>query len=971
VTDVTASALADALRDRYTLERELGRGGMATVYLARDLKHDRPVALKVLRPQLAHALGPERFLREIQVTARLQHPHILPVFDSGEAAGQLWYTMPYVVGESLRERLTREGRLSVDEALRITREVADALQHAHAQDVVHRDIKPENILLAGEHALVADFGIAKAAHTAGERLTETGISIGTVAYMSPEQAAGAREVDHRSDLYSLGCVVYEMLTGVPPHSAQAVLARRLADTPRPLRQVRETVPEVIEEAVLRALAKAPADRFQSAAEFAQAITVRATAPSSPTRVAVTAAPPLRSRILALVGVVLALLAGFTMLAVRERSGVASHLDSNVLVIVPFDVLDPSLQLWREGLVDLLSRNLDGAGPLRTVSPTVVLRRWRGRADRTSAERLARGIGAGLALYGSLVPTGHDSVRLAASVVDLPRGRIAAEADLRGDSGRLDQLADSLSLRVLRGLGRTHTVGALRESGIGSRSLPALRAFLRGEQYFRRAEWDSARVYYEAAATEDTAFGLAYWRLGTVRGWVTGVNDSLSRAYSLRAGELNHGMAPRESLLITCHSLMATLEEGDTPDSATESHLQQLFRTATEVTRSYPTDPESWVALGEARFHFGNGRGVSNEMSREAFSRAIALDSAYAPAYIHGVELAVTMGDRTAAREFAQRFLDFRPGAAHATAMRAASLLLDPAASDDDVARMLDSIPVRVLFNVYLVFMNASDAEEIGIALIRRLTARRVPEDQWYHEPEIRRAMLAGILSYRGHGREAAALLMAREERAAWPQFAELALLGLVPPDTADAVFRRRLHKEPFWPPIGLPFAPAWWATRRDSVSLKLFIQRYQARAAPASPSEAAIIRYRIAAAGAYLALVRADTADAVARLQALPIATGSVYLERLTLARLLQAQGRDREALAVLERGFPSPYPTLSRAPWALDEARLAERLGEREKAEHWYSYVAALWRNADPELQPSVTEAKEALARLTAESGT
>jgi len=218
VTDVTASALADALRDRYLLERELGRGGMATVYLAQDLRHDRPVALKVLRPELAHALGPERFLREIQVTARLQHPHILPVFDSGEAARQLWYTMPFVMGESLRQRLAREQRLSVDEALRIIREVADALQHAHAQGVVHRDIKPENILLAGQHALVADFGIAKAAHTAGEHLTETGISIGTVAYMSPEQAAGAREVGHRSDLYSLGCVLYEMLTGEPPHA---------------------------------------------------------------------------------------------------------------------------------------------------------------------------------------------------------------------------------------------------------------------------------------------------------------------------------------------------------------------------------------------------------------------------------------------------------------------------------------------------------------------------------------------------------------------------------------------------------------------------------------------------------------------------------------------------------------------------------------------------------------------------------
>src|SRR5499425_3915687 len=216
-TDPTA-ALAAGLRDRYVLERELGRGGMATVYLARDLKHDRPVALKVLLPELAASLGPDRFQREIKLAARLQHPHILTVHDSGETAGQLWFTMPYVEGESLRDRLRRERQLSVDDALRITREAAQALQYAHEHGVVHRDIEPENLLLTKDgNTLVADFGIARALG-ADEHLTQTGMSVGTPAYMSPEQASGDKALDARTDLYSLGAVLYEMLAGEPPYT---------------------------------------------------------------------------------------------------------------------------------------------------------------------------------------------------------------------------------------------------------------------------------------------------------------------------------------------------------------------------------------------------------------------------------------------------------------------------------------------------------------------------------------------------------------------------------------------------------------------------------------------------------------------------------------------------------------------------------------------------------------------------------
>ncbi|MDZ4675495.1 MAG: serine/threonine-protein kinase, partial [Gemmatimonadota bacterium] len=267
--------LVAALRDRYRIERELGAGGMATVYLAQDLKHERPVAIKVLRPELARAIGAERFLREIATTANLRHPHILPLYDSGEAADLLFYVMPYVEGESLRDRLERDRQLPLDDALQIAREVADALSYAHARGVVHRDIKPENILLEGKHAVVADFGIAKAVDAAGGgQLTETGMAVGTPAYMSPEQAAGGQDLDGRSDLYALACVLYEMLAGQPPFTgptAESLVRQHIMVDAPPVTNLRPAVPASVAAALQRALAKTPADRFNPVAQFSEAI----------------------------------------------------------------------------------------------------------------------------------------------------------------------------------------------------------------------------------------------------------------------------------------------------------------------------------------------------------------------------------------------------------------------------------------------------------------------------------------------------------------------------------------------------------------------------------------------------------------------------------------------------------------------------------------------------------------------------
>ncbi len=274
--------LTAALSDRYAIEHEIGAGGMAVVYLAEDRKHSRKVALKVLRPELAAAIGPERFVREIEIAARLSHPHILPLYDSGESDGTLYYVMPYVPGESLRERIDREGKLPVAETVRLTDEIASALSHAHEQGIVHRDVKPENVMLSGGHAVVADFGIARAVSAAGgARLTGTGLAVGTPAYMSPEQAFGDESIDGRSDVYALGCVVYEMVSGRTPFAGatpQALIAKHVVDTAPSLRSIDADIPLYVERAVSKALAKEPVRRFETPNDFAESLTSQTVVP---------------------------------------------------------------------------------------------------------------------------------------------------------------------------------------------------------------------------------------------------------------------------------------------------------------------------------------------------------------------------------------------------------------------------------------------------------------------------------------------------------------------------------------------------------------------------------------------------------------------------------------------------------------------------------------------------------------------
>ncbi len=358
------SSLGAVLADRYRIERELGQGGMATVYLADDVRHGRKVAIKVLRPELAAVIGAERFVREIRTIAALQHPHILGLIDSGEVQGTAYFVMPYVEGESLRDRLAREKQLPVPEAVRIATEVASALDYAHRHGVIHRDIKPENVMLHDGAAMVADFGIALAVSTAGgTRMTETGMSLGTPHYMSPEQAMGEREIGARSDVYALGALSYEMLTGEPPFTgatAQAIVARVLTEEPRPLTQQRHTIPPHVEAAVLTALEKLPADRFATAADFGQAL-ASASGSKRPTRPGPSARPPARGR--AFVG--------------RRWVGASLALNAVLLILAVVLMLRPAPEpptgrqrvvLWRHAFGSILSPGIERHATQAAIAP---------------------------------------------------------------------------------------------------------------------------------------------------------------------------------------------------------------------------------------------------------------------------------------------------------------------------------------------------------------------------------------------------------------------------------------------------------------------------------------------------------------------------------------------------------------------------------------------------------------------------
>jgi DNA-binding SARP family transcriptional activator/tetratricopeptide (TPR) repeat protein len=680
----------------------------------------------------------------------------------------------------------------------------------------------------------------------------------------------------------------------------------------------------------------------------------------------TAVPPARRRVRlawgALTGVVLAGVLGISLF-VRAHSG--PPLDPNLVAVAPFEVLGPGLDLWRDGLVDVLSADLDGAGPLRTVPPTILLRHWKGRADAGAATTLGRKIGAGLVVVGILAGEGADSARLLATLIDVHAGNAITEVEARGAIDRMDQLADSLTLALLRDLGRSRPIGSVRLMSLGSHSLPALKAFLEGEQFYRRGEWDSAAASYERAIGLDSTFAIAVSHLGYALSWSIGPH-ARSETLALRAGALNHGLPSRDSLLIAADSQFTATGYQALFDTSSPARLRRLFATLDEATHRYPEDPEAWYELGEARHHLGPLASVPLREDLDAFQRSIALDSTFAPAYEHLGALTLLFHGPAAARRAVETYLAFRPRDVPGFWLTA-QLLDGDRARAPEMQRLLDTAPAQALWTAASNFVLWPDSTETALRLARLFAAgpgSTSPGD-------VARRALVAHLALRGHLREAYQTIGPGEP---WPTnrpdvvltgqafVLHLALLGAVPPDTAKPVFANWLRSGDWRAGLALP----WWNAVNDVASERTLLRQAEDRLRRERLPDVKVGWYITRErAQAYLALARRDTVGALRRLVRV---TDSLCLgcfeDRLLVVQLLVATGRNREAEPRLAGTIIWFAPALEPL-WVLERARVSERLGNRDAAIAAYRYFANVWRHADPELQRYVGEARTALRRL------
>ena len=630
------------LGGRYVIDREIGRGGMATVFVAEDLRQRRRVAVKILRPDVALALGSQRFLSEIEIASRLTHPHILPVHDSGEDAGVLYYVMPYVEGESLREKLNRVSPLPVEEALAIAREIADALAYAHDLDVVHRDIKPGNVLLLAGHAVVADFGVARAISAAAdERVTSAGFIVGTPVYMSPEQAAGDT-LDGRTDVYALGCVVYEMLTGTPPFlgdTPREVFARHRSARPRPVRDLRPQVPPPAAEAIERALGKLPEDRFADAREFADALRApvqweRASHPARRIgRVALAAA--------------LVVAAGLGLRAVRNsRADLSAPPAVLVLPLEGDPAAAPPDGLGADARFAELIGWMPGLRGARADALPPGGRRW---PDIPLPELLAWGRkqGARYLLAGSVLPEGAGR-RLTVDLYATATGERLSHAVDTAAGANVDAAVGRLAADVVRNVARREglELGGAGAALASTEVMPAVGHMIQAQGKFWANDLTGAASELHAAVEADSACGLAYLRLSEAERWQ---HDYPAALKTVEAGlRRADRMAPRWAQLLKAQRYLV-LGYGDSAIAT--------FQSAVLDDRD---DVDGWLGLGEALVHYAGFSGASTQDARPAFERLAGLDSAFAPIYYHLVDLAVYAGDSQAAASFLRRVLPDHP-----------------------------------------------------------------------------------------------------------------------------------------------------------------------------------------------------------------------------------------------------------------------------------------------------------------------
>jgi serine/threonine-protein kinase len=952
-------ALAAHLAGQYTLERQIGEGGMATVFLAQDLKHHRPVAIKVLKPELAATIGTERFLREIELAAGLQHPHIVPVYDSGAAGSHLYYVMPFVEGVSLRDRLQRDGRIPLAESLRLTGEAASALGYAHQHGIVHRDIKPENILLSGGHAVVTDFGIARAATrpAADARLTGIGIAIGTPAYMSPEQATGSEDVDARADEYALACVFYEMMTGKQPFTGpniQAVITRHITGPrPRMSGSAEQVAPGPIaaklDVVIAKALSAEPSERYDTITGFSTAL--EAAAESGRTGIP--------RWVFGAAAALIVIAAGSGWFLAPRRSVVKG---AERIAVMPFSISggDP---LFGEGMVDLLSTNLASVGGVQTADPRSILvqvKKHGGAAglDLNGALAVGRAVDAGAVLLGSVVTAG-DQVRLSATLYGAD-GVSLAQAQASGAADAVLPLVDSLSVALVREIWKSREpVPSLNVAGLTTGSLPALRHYLTAEQFYRRAEWDSSIAAFTRATEADTTFALAYYRLAMALGWRSGFGPDATQAIET-ANRLSDRLPSRERSLVRAYRL-----------------FQHSDPTAADSMRAFlvthPHDADAWNLLGESQYH-----------SRELFPRApaelyapfdsvLAIDPSLTPSLIHPMEIALFSGDSARYAHYVELARAGAGASELATFEAVQRAAFDPNVADSAL-RGINTPNQGLLF---ASFSGAYANPSVTPALVRRHAnafVARIPAGPMRDQMSVMLGAAYASLGEIDSVNALSALLIPRDNQSG--QFLRIApaMYGMLAPPAQRAIKERMIpiaerETSPFprFITITLALQDGDVATARRLLTPMLRPDTMQLA------QDVRFLRPMFLAQQGWADIASGDTAAGLTRMrQGLGGMIGKIggpmkdpirFQYALALA---QRPATRNEGLTWLEWGF-TESPVI-RSLGLLAIGRVREAAGEREQALDAYTQFLRLWADADSGQQARAGEARDAIRRLSAE---
>lgn len=924
------------LSERYRLERELSGGMLARVFQAHDLRLQRPVALKLLQPDVGISIGRERFFEEIRLAASLVHPNIVPVHDTGEAQGLLYFTMPFIAGGALRTVLEREHQLGREETVRVTRSVAHALTYAHGRGIVHRDVKPENIMRDTSAVLLTDFGIARLIHPDPDSArTTVGLAIGTPGYMSPEQAAGQRDIDGRSDTYSLACVVYEMLAGEPPFtgpSPRAVMTRHLADTPRPVRAVRASLPAEVDTVLARALAKSPADRFETPDEFAAQLERTLLTPGE--QVATIITPPARApevqrrmpaRWLLLA---LAVLVGVAALLLARRS---TPLDARRVAIFPLSGLDSAAGV---GVVTYLGYVLEGTHPLRWENGAEWLQR--AAPDDRALRRLARSHGAGLFLDGRVV-AGADSTTVVMRLFDVRGDSVLARRGRAGPAGtpvaRLAAAATSEILPFVVGGGV-----AVDVAGLQDRSPAAIANLLQGDVAYDAAKYEDAAAFYLRAA-QDTGFVLPRIRAAQALTWLDRQEVVESLTVMAVAGE--DRLPPRYRPF--ARALL------DRTQGRADSALAQLA-IAIAADSAWP---EAWMLLGEVHHHLLRDEPNPDSIADAAFRRARQVGDHFQPPLYHLAEFAIGRGDLRAAEAMMDTLAR---GGADTLVVRPLRLMLACArgamnAAGWEAELSHGSVDVLEAARGLAANPNYLGCAEDGFRAVAEWDSISPRQQFGAYQG------LDGVLLAQGASDRLRQALDSERGRAASAHYLYVfnAAAGLGFDDEAAQVVEEIEARTPPLSSSAHWLLAVWYASRGDAVRARAHADTLAARSAGGDPT----VSLLAAIAAAHAELAEGDTTVTIIALQALRSPArqrelawtpwDALALERLLLARLLMQRG-DYEAVLRVGSTFDSTAPIMfiGLRPAALAlRADAAERLARRRLASHYRERLAAFGAGA------------------------